>query len=391
MTGDPLVARMRPHRETVFASMTALATRTGAINLGQGFPDTDGPVSMLNAAKQAIDEGRNQYPPGRGVPELRAAVAADRLRRYGHSLDPETDVLITVGATEGVSATLLALCEAGDEVLVIEPYYDSYPAAVALAGARMRTVALRPSGVEGAFALNTDELRAAVGPRTRAVLINSPHNPTGSVLDWATLTSIAELCVERDLIAITDEVYEHLTFDGAEHAALATLPGMVDRTVSVSSAGKTFAATGWKVGWVCGSARLIDAVNAVKQFLTYSAAAPFQFAVAHALNAEQDWIEQSRGILQAGRDRLTAGLRAAGFGVHPSAGTYFVQADVRPLGIADATELAWSMPAAVGVAAVPTSAFYAEPGAGSAYLRFAFCKREQVLDEAVERLRAARF
>lgn len=384
---DPLVSRMRPYAATVFAEMTALAGRTGAVNLGQGFPDTDGPSSMLERAVQAIREGVNQYPPGPGVPELRQAIAGQRHNRYGLSYDPDSEILVTVGATEAVSASLLALCEPGDEVVVLEPYYDSYAAAIALAGAVRRPVTLRPSGVDGRFAFDVDELRAAAGPRARVVLLNSPHNPTGTVLDRTELELIAELCRDRGLIAITDEVYEHLVYDGQEHLPLAALPGMRERTVSVSSAGKTFSVTGWKVGWICAPARLVAAVKAVKQFLTFTASGPFQLAVAYALGAEEGWVAALRTQLQANRDRLADGLRAAGFGVHPSAGTYFLQADVRPLGLADGTALAWSLPERVGVAAIPTAVFYDDPQAGRPLLRFAFCKRPDVLDEAVSRLK----
>ncbi len=274
---------MRPFTSTIFAEMTALAQRTGAVNLGQGFPDTDGPPGMLATARKAIAEGVNQYPPGLGQPELRAAVAEHR-RRYGTAYDPDSEVLITVGATEAISAALLALVGPGDEVLVIEPYYDSYAAAVALAGATRRVVGLREDE-SGRFALDMAGLRSAVTPSTRAILVNSPHNPTGTVFTAAELAAIAELCVAHDLIAITDEVYEHLVYDGQRHIPLATLPGMAERTVTVSSAGKTFNCTGWKIGWACGPANLIAAVRATKQFLTFVGGAPFQPAVAYALRS----------------------------------------------------------------------------------------------------------
>jgi N-succinyldiaminopimelate aminotransferase len=379
-----LVPRLQPFTSTIFAEMTALAVRTGAVNLGQGFPDTDGPTGMLDAAKNALFGGANQYPPGPGRPELLAAIAGHR-RRYGLEYDPGTEILVTAGATEAIAASLLALTEPGDEVIVIEPYYDSYAASVALAGAERRVVSLAESG-EGRFSLDTDAVRAAISPRTRAILVNSPHNPTGTVFTTAELTALAEICVEHDLVAITDEVYEHLVFDDAEHIPLATLPGMRDRTVSISSAGKTFNCTGWKIGWVCSSAALVAAVKAAKQFMTFVSGGPLQPAVAHALEHELDWVGGLRASLEAKRDRLSAGLAEAGFAVRPSAGTYFVCADVRPLGFTDAAELAWQLPERVGVAAVPVNVFTDHPDEWRHVLRFAFCKRDEVLDEAVERL-----
>lgn len=383
---NPLVQRMTPYASTVFAEMTALAIRTGSVNLGQGFPDSDGPPAMLAAAVEAIGSGLNQYPPGPGVPQLRTAVAAQRQARYGTAYDPDSEILVTVGATEAIAATLLALCETGDEVVVLEPYYDSYAAAISLAGAIRRPVTMRPSDVDGRFTFDADELRSAVTPRTRLVLVNSPHNPTGTVLTRAELSVVADVCREHDLLAVTDEVYEYLTFDNAEHIPLSTLDGMHERTVTISSAGKTFSATGWKVGWLCAPAPLVAAVKAVKQFLTFTASAPFQLGAAHALAHELSWVEQQRISLQGKRDRLSAGLRAAGFAVHPSAGTYFVQADVRPLGRSSGSELAWALPEKVGVAAIPTAVFYDDASVGEAFLRFAFCKGDDVLDEACRRL-----
>ncbi|MDQ0377785.1 pyridoxal phosphate-dependent aminotransferase [Amycolatopsis thermophila] len=384
MREPALVPRLRPFTSTIFAEMTALAVRTGAVNLGQGFPDTDGPSGMLEAAKNALFGGANQYPPGPGRPELRAAIARHRAR-YGLSYDPDSEILVTAGATEAISAALLALTEPGDEVVVIEPYYDSYAAAVAMAGATRRVVSL-VEGADGRFALDLEALRAAVTPATRAILINSPHNPTGTVFTRDELSAVAELCRERDLIAVTDEVYEHLVFDDAEHVPLAAFPGMRDRTVSISSAGKTFNCTGWKIGWVCSSPELVAAVRAAKQFMTFVSGGPLQPAVAHALDHELPWVESLRTSLTAKRDRLAAGLAAAGFTVRPSLGTYFVCADVRPLGFTDAAELAWQLPERVGVAAVPVSVFTDHPAEWQHVLRFAFCKRDEVLDEAIERL-----
>ncbi|AIJ20484.1 pyridoxal phosphate-dependent aminotransferase [Amycolatopsis methanolica] len=384
MREPALVPRLRPFTSTIFAEMTALAVRTEAVNLGQGFPDTDGPSGMLDAAKNALFGGANQYPPGPGRPELRAAIARHRAR-YGLSYDPDNEILVTAGATEAISAALLALTEPGDEVIVIEPYYDSYAAAVAMAGATRRVVSL-VEGADGRFALDLDALRAAVTPATRAILVNSPHNPTGTVFTREELSAIADLCHERDLIAVTDEVYEHLVFDDAEHVPLAAFPGMRDRTVSVSSAGKTFNCTGWKIGWVCSSPELVGAVRAAKQFMTFVSGGPLQPAVAHALDHELPWVESLRTSLAAKRDRLSTGLAAAGFVVRPSLGTYFVCADVRPLGFTDAAELAWQLPERVGVAAVPVSVFTDNPAEWRHVLRFAFCKRDEVLDEAIERL-----
>ncbi|REE99642.1 pyridoxal phosphate-dependent aminotransferase [Thermomonospora umbrina] len=385
---EPLVERMRSFGTTIFAEMTSLAVRTGAINLGQGFPDQGGPDGMLERAVEAIRAGENQYPPGPGVPELRRAVAEQRRDRYGLAYDPDGEVLVTVGATEAIAAAILALAGPGDEVVVFEPYYDSYAAMIALAGAVRRPVTLRPEG--GRFAFDPDELRAAITPRTRLVLVNSPHNPVGTVFTRAELESIAEVCRDHDLTAVTDEVYEYLTFDGVEHVPLASLEGMRERTVAISSAGKTFSATGWKVGWITAPAAHVRAVQTVKQFLTYTSSAPYQRAVAHALTEELPWVEGLRTSLQAKRDRLVAGLEAAGFTVHRPQGTYFVQADIRPLGFADGLELARALPEKAGVVAVPTQVFYDHAEAGAPFLRFAFCKRDPVIDEAVDRLAALR-
>ncbi|OLF15807.1 pyridoxal phosphate-dependent aminotransferase [Actinophytocola xanthii] len=384
MPRKALVPRLEPFTSTIFAEMTALATRTGAVNLGQGFPDTDGPPSMLEVAREAIASGVNQYPPGPGRPELRAAIAAQR-SGYGTRFDPDTEILVTVGATEAIAASMLALVQPGDEVVLFEPYYDSYAASVALAGAQRRVVPLAEAG-DGRFAVDLDALAAAIGPRTRAILVNSPHNPTGTVFTRAELEGIAALCVEHDLIAVTDEVYESLTYDGVEHVPLGSLPGMAQRTLTISSAGKMFNCTGWKIGWACGPAELVSAVKAAKQFLTFVGGAPFQPAVAHALEHEAAWAAALREDLQGKRDRLAAGLAAAGFEVRRSAGTYFVCADVRPLGFTDGAELCWRLPERIGVAAVPVQVFTDNPDRWRHIVRFAFCKRDEVLDEAVKRL-----
>ncbi|MEV5170528.1 pyridoxal phosphate-dependent aminotransferase [Streptomyces flaveolus] len=381
--------RLAPFGTTIFAEMSALAVATGSINLGQGFPDTDGPEEIREAAVRAIRDGRgNQYPPGPGIPELRTAIAAHQLRRYGLSYDPDTEVLVTAGATEAIAAALLALVEPGDEVVALEPYYDSYAASIAMAGGTRVPVTLRPHAGEGAgFRLDLDELRGAVTDRTRLLLINTPHNPTGTVLTRAELTAIAELAVERDLLVVTDEVYEHLVFDGAEHLPLASFPGMRERTVSIGSAGKTFSFTGWKVGWVTAAPELVSAVRAVKQFLTYVSSGPFQYAVAEALALPDSYFEEFRRGMLARREILAEGLTAAGFEVFRPAGTYFITTDIRPLGEKDGFAFCRALPERAGVVAIPNAVFYDDREAGAPFVRFAFCKREDVLSEAAERLR----
>jgi N-succinyldiaminopimelate aminotransferase len=382
---DPLVRRMQGFGTTIFAEMSALALATGSVNLGQGFPDTDGPASMLDAHARGLHSGLNQYPPGPGVPALRRAVARHQ-QRYGFDLDPDSQVLVTVGATEAIAASVLALAEPGDEVLVIEPYYDSYAASVALAGAVRRTVALRREADR--FRLDIDDLRAAITPRSRLLLLNCPHNPTGMVLSPGELQGVAEVCVEHDLLVISDEVYEHLLFDGLTHTPIATLPGMLDRTVTISSAGKSFSATGWKTGWVTGTPALVRAVQTVKQFLTFTAHGAAQTAVAHALDHELTWVDELAVALAGKRDRLSAGLRSAGLEVLRSEGTYFVQADVLELGWTSGSEFARALPDLAGVVCIPTEVF-CDSDVGRTLVRFAFCKQDSVLDEAVRRLSSA--
>ncbi|MFG2323814.1 pyridoxal phosphate-dependent aminotransferase [Streptomyces sp. NPDC048568] len=382
--------RLAEFGTTIFAEMSALAVRTGAINLGQGFPDTDGPEEVREAAVRALRDGHgNQYPPGPGVPELRAAVAGHQQRRYGLSFDPDTEVLVTAGATEAIAASLLALLEPGDEVIALEPYYDSYAACIAMAGGTRVPVTLRPhTSDEGAvFRLDLDELRDAVTDRTRLLLLNTPHNPTGTVLNRAELAAIAELAVERDLLVVTDEVYEHLVFDTAEHIPLATFPGMRERTVTIGSAGKTFSFTGWKVGWVTAAPALVTAVRSAKQYLTYVASGPFQYAVAEALALPESYFTAYREDMRAKRDLLAAGLAEAGFGVFRPAGTYFVTTDIRPLGESDGFAFCRGLPERAGVVAVPNAVFYDHREAGAPYVRFAFCKRIAVLEESVGRLK----
>ncbi len=349
------VSRLRPYATTVFAEMSALAARIGAVNLGQGFPDEDGPPAMLKAAQEAIADGVNQYPPGIGIAELRHAIAAQRQRRYGIEYNPDTEVLVTVGATEAIASAVLGLIEPGSEVLLIEPFYDSYSPVVAMASAQRVAVPLVPHG--RGFALDADALRRAVTPRTRALIVNSPHNPTGTVLGVDELAAIAEVAVAADLLVITDEVYEHLVFDGRQHVPLAGFDGMAERTVTISSAAKMFNCTGWKIGWACGPAQLIAGMRAAKQYLSYVGGAPFQPAVALALETEDAWVAGLRATLQARRDRLATGLIDIGFEVHDSAGTYFLCADPRPLGYDDSSAFCAALPEKVGVAAIPMSAF----------------------------------
>jgi N-succinyldiaminopimelate aminotransferase len=379
-----LVSRMRPFTTTIFAEMSALAVATGSINLGQGFPDSDGPPTVLARAQEAIAAGLNQYPPGPGLPELRNAVVHARSRDWDQEFDPDSEVLVTVGATEAIAAAVLALCEAGDEVLTLDPFYDSYPAVVALAGATHRSVPLRRNG--NRLGLDVAEFAAAVSPATRLVLLNTPHNPTGTVLTRDELAGIAAVCIEHDLWVVTDEVYEYLTFDGVEHVPIGTLPGMAERTLTISSGGKTFSTTGWKIGWICGPAQLVAAVRAVKQFLTYVAGPPFQVAVAYGLQHEIDWVRTLSGELAAKRERLSTGLRAAGLDVFASAGTYFVLADITPLGETDGMSFCRTLPERAGVVAIPAGVFSNSSETWRHIVRFAFCKQDAVIDEAVDRL-----
>ncbi|MFG2839034.1 pyridoxal phosphate-dependent aminotransferase [Streptomyces zaomyceticus] len=386
MTRPLLNRRLAEFGTTIFAEMSALAVRTGSINLGQGFPDTDGPEEIREAAVRALRDGRgNQYPPGPGVPELRSAIADHQRQRYGLAYDPDTEVLVTAGATEAIAAALLALVEPGDEVIALEPYYDSYAACVAMAGGTRVPVTLRPH--EGGYVLDLDELRAAVTDRTRLILLNTPHNPTGTVLTRAELTAVAELAIERDLLVVTDEVYEHLVFDGTEHVPIASLPGMRERTVTIGSAGKTFSFTGWKVGWITASPGLTAAVRSAKQFLTYVSSGPFQYAIAEALRLPASYFDGLRAELEAKRDLLSEGLAQAGFAVYRPAGTYFVTTDIRPLGAEDGFAFCRSLPERAGVVAIPNAVFYDDREAGAPFVRFAFCKKTEVLEEAVSRLK----
>ncbi|MDA8290631.1 MAG: pyridoxal phosphate-dependent aminotransferase [Actinomycetota bacterium] len=375
-----LTSRLQGFATTIFAEMSALATSTGSINLGQGFPDVDGPDEVKGWAVEAILAGENQYPPGKGIAALRSAVSAHQAACYGLAYDPEEEVLVTAGATEAIAAALLGMCEVGDEVVVLEPYYDAYAACTAMAGAARRVVPLRYPD----WRLDPDDLDAAITPRTRVVVVNSPHNPTGRVLTREELELVASRCVENDLVAVTDEVYEHLVYDG-KHVPLATLPGMRERTVSISSAGKTYSFTGWKIGWACAPAPLLAAVRTAKQFLTYVSGAPFQHAIARALR-ESDWHERAAGVLRPRRDQLADGLEALGFEVARPEGGYFVTTDVRSVGYDDGLRFCASLPERCGVVAIPSSVFYDDQDAGRPLVRWAFCKSEQVIDEALGRL-----
>jgi N-succinyldiaminopimelate aminotransferase len=368
---------------TIFEEITGLAARAGAINLGQGFPDEEGPRWMAESASASVLAGRNQYAPGGGIPELRQAIAAHQRAFYGLSPDPDTEVVVSTGATESIAAAVLAFVGPGDEVLTFEPFYDSYGATIALAGGVHRTV---PLGAPD-FQPDAGDLAAAVTDRTRMIILNTPHNPTGAVFGAEVLGQIVELAVRHDCIIVSDEVYEHLTF-GVEHVPVATLPGAWDRTLTISSAGKTFSYTGWKVGWTTGPAPLVAALRTVKQFLSYSSGPAFQPAVAEALAQPASAFSPLADALRSKRDLLAAGLEGTGMTVYRPAGTYFVIADVGPIGFDDAATLARRLPGLVGVAGIPVSAFCHEEGARRtrSLLRFAFCKRAEVLEEAVERL-----
>jgi len=382
----PLTAKLAGFGTTIFAEMSALAVETGAINLGQGFPDTDGPADVLDAAIEAIRTGVNQYPPGPGTPELRQAIADHQQRWYGIELDPACEVVVTAGATEALAGALLGMLDAGDEVVVFEPMYDSYRAGIAMAGARAVPVLLAP-GDDGRYTFDPDELTAAVSDRTKLILLNTPHNPTGKVFTRGELEVIARLAIERDLIVVTDEVYEHLLFDGLEHIPMATLPDMWERTLTISSGGKTFHTTGWKIGWMSGPEPLVTAAKTAKQFLTFVNGAPFQPAMAVGLGLPDSYFIELAATLQTARDHLVAGLRSAGFVAYQPEGTYFTTVDIRPLEPnGDGVAFCRTLPERCGVVAVPNEVFYARPEHGRHLVRFACCKRLGVIDDAVARL-----
>ncbi|MBA3287818.1 MAG: pyridoxal phosphate-dependent aminotransferase [Acidimicrobiia bacterium] len=383
---DPLTSRLRGFGTTIFAEMSALAVATGSINLGQGFPDTDGPPEVLDAAVDAIRNGVNQYPPGPGLPVLREAITRHQRRFYGLEHDPDTEVLVTAGATEALAGALLGMLDDGDEVVVFEPMYDSYQACIAMAGATAVPVLLRPQP-DGRYRFDPDELRAAVSPRTRLLLVNTPHNPTGTVLDPDELATIAEVAIDNDLTVVTDEVYEHLVFPGATHIPIATLPGMAERTVTISSGGKTFNTTGWKIGWMCGPAPLVAAARTAKQYLTFVNGAPFQPAIAVGLDLPDAYYDELAADLATKRDHLVTALDAAGFTTYRPQATYFTTVDIRPVEPdGDGVAFCRQLPERCGVVAIPNQVFYARPEHGRHLVRFACCKRLDVLDEAAGRL-----
>lgn len=385
MSRKILASRLEGFGTTIFAQMSALAAETGAINLGQGFPDTDGPAEVLAEAIAAIESGHNQYPPGVGIPELRQAVVQHQRRFYDIELDPDTQVLITAGATEAITAALLSLCEDGDEVVTFEPYYDSYAAAISMAAGQRRCVPLHPPD----FSFSADELRQAISPKTRLLLLNSPHNPTGKVFSQQELELIADVAVEHDLLVVTDEVYEHIVFSDQDtqprHIPMATLPNMADRTLTISSAGKTFACTGWKIGWACGPEKLVRATQTAKQFLTYVNGAPFQPAIARGLLLDDSYFWDLAATLQQRRDELCQGLLAAGLEPNIPQGTYFVTADTSHLA-PDAMTFCLELPQRCGIVAVPVSVFCDDTSLGKNLVRFAFCKQPEVIAQACQRL-----
>lgn len=381
-SGDPFIKdSMREFGETIFAEMSALAVKTGAINLGQGFPDTDGPQEIAELAITAIRDGHNQYPPGLGIKKLRDAISHHQMRFYGLEFDSETEVLVTAGATEAIAASLLAICEQGDEIITFEPYYDSYAASIALAGGVRRVITLNTPD----YSFSIDDLEKLITAKTKAILLNSPHNPTGKVFTHNELSQIANLCIEHDLVAICDEVYEHLVFEG-QHIPLIQYPGMRNRTIQISSAGKTFSFTGWKIGWVCAQPALLDTVRTAKQFLTYVNGAPFQHAIAEALNLPDHYFDNFLEDMRVKRDCLSQGLEKAGLTTFTPQGTYFVTADIESLGYEDGKQFCLDLPVQCGVVAVPNVVFYDNKDLGSTLIRFAFCKKLDVLEEAVERL-----
>lgn len=387
MSVPRLTSKLHGFGTSIFAEMSALAVATGSVNLGQGFPDTDGPTAVMDAAIDAIRSGRgNQYPPGPGIPELRKAIADHQRAYYGIELDPDREVLVTAGATEALAAALLSLLDDGDECIVFEPFYDSYPACIAMAGARCIPVRLHAP----IFDVDLEALRAAITPRTKLILINSPHNPTGTVFDRATLEGIAAIACDHDLVVVADEAYEHLTFDGVVHEPISTMPGMRERTVTIGSAGKTLSFTGWKVGWATGPADLVAAVRTSKQFLTFVSAGPFQYAVAIGLGLGPDHFHAFAADFQTKRDRLAAGLANAGFTVYRPKGTYFVTTDIAALTSDDSVSFCRALPGLCGVVAVPNSVFYLDSLGGRTLVRFAFCKRIEVIDDAVSRLATLR-
>lgn len=393
---EQLSDRLRGFGTTIFAQMSAMAIETGALNLGQGFPDSDGPTEVADAAVAAIRGGVNQYSPGPGEPDLRLAIAEHQSRFWKQTLDPATEILVTAGATEAIAATLLGLCNPGDEVVVFDPTYDSYAASISMAGATIRPVTLRPELVANGgyvYGFDESELRSAFSDNTRLLILNTPHNPTGKVFSAAELDLLAELCIKHDVIAMTDEVYEHLVFEG-QHLQLGARPDMAQRTLTISSGGKTFSFTGWKIGWVCGPANLVASVRIAKQFLTFVSGAPLQPAIAVGLRLDQSYFDAFVADMEAKRDLLGAALAEAGFEVHRPQGTYFTTVDVASVGYDDGITFCLELPKRAGVVAIPTRVFYQDapegaPQPGASLVRFCFAKNDAMLIESGERLAAA--
>ncbi len=381
--------RFKPFGTTIFTEMTALANQHNAVNLSQGFPDFDGPEHVKQAARDAISQGHNQYAPMPGAVVLREALAAQWLQQTGAPIDPAREITITAGCTEAISAAMLGLLNTGDEIVVFEPYYDCYRAAIAMAGAVPKFVSLRPDSA-GRFVFDTDELKRTFGARTRAVLVNTPHNPTGKVFTREELAMIAELCVQHDVIAITDEVYDRLTYEHHKHVRLATLPGMSQRTLTLSSLGKAYSLTGWKIGWAIGPPALTTGVRAAHQFLTFAVATPLQLAAAVAIEHGESYITELKEHYTTQRTRLCEALSTLGFRVKACEGTYFVMADhtqvSRRLGVTGDVEMCRLLTTEYGVAAIPPSVFYDRPELGKSLIRFAFCKQSKTIDEALRRL-----
>jgi len=380
-----LNSRLQDFTSTIFSEMSALAVATGSINLGQGFPDTDGPDAIKRAAIRAIESGHNQYPPVDGISELRSAIAWHQKHYNGLDFSPENEILVTTGATEAIAACLLSPCETGDEVVMFEPYYDSYAACTAMAGAQRRVVQLQAP----LWSFDRDTLESAITDRTRLILVNTPHNPTGKVFSRAELEIIADACRRHNLIAVTDEVYEHLVYE-SPHLSLASLAGMAERTITISSAAKTFSFTGWKVGWACARPELIRAIRTAKQFLTFVNAAPFQYAIAEGLTQSDDYLVEAAQTLRQKRDLLAAGLDGVGFHVFAPPGTFFLTTDIAPLSDKDFYTFCLELAERCGVVAIPSSVFYDDKVAGRNLVRWMFSKRLEVLEEAIERLERLR-
>lgn len=371
--------------------MTALAVETKSVNLGQGFPDYDGPREILDIARREIENGNNQYPPGTGLPILREAIADHQRRFWNLQYNPTDEILVTVGATEAIAASVLGILNEGDEVIVFEPLFDTYAAVVSLAGATLVPVTLRPQA-SGRFEFDADELRGALSQRTRMIILNSPHNPTGTVFNNEELSTISAIAVERNLIVVSDEVYEHLTFDGVRHLPIATFPGMHGRTLTISSGGKTFSATGWKIGWVCGPPALVNAVRMAKQLFTFAGGTPFQPAIAAGLGLPDEYFVDVADTLQQRRDTLLSALDELGLRATKPEGTYFTMVDISDADAGDGMSFCRSIPSRCGVVAIPAQVLY-HPGhahEGGRFVRMAFCKSEETITEAARRLRTLR-